>query len=77
MSVRKFAKLERLSAVLREDIIFNVKCVYCKMCNLSCYILLALRLSARKSEIKKKNSGDVNWSIWRNIKTLYNAVCPK
>ena len=79
----KFIKSESFLAVLRVDIIFNVKWVevrktseilwvklYCKMCDLFCQFLLALRLSARKSEIKK-NSDDVHWNVWTNIKTLY------
>ena len=62
MSAGKFLKSERFSAVLREYIIFNVKWVevrkingvfraklYCKMSDLFCWFLLALRLSARKS----------------------------
>ena len=42
---------------------------YCKMSNLFRYFLLALRLSARKSDIKKNS--DVHQSIWTNIKKLY------
>ena len=62
----KIFKSERLLAVLRDRIIFSVKWVevrktskvfwaklYCKMSDIFCYFLLALRLSARKSDIKK------------------------
>ena len=64
---RKYPKWERLLAVLREHIIFNVKwvevgkmsevfCVklYCKMSDLFSLFLLVLRLAVRKSEINKK-----------------------
>ena len=40
------------------------------MCDLFCQFLLPLRLSARKSE-NKKNSDDIHWNVWTNIKTLY------
>ena len=63
---RKIFKSERLLAVLRDRIIFSVKWVevrktskvfwaklYCKMSDIFCYFLLALRISARKSDIKK------------------------
>ena len=36
--------------------------------------LFALKLSATKSEIKKKkkkNSADVHWNVWKSIKILY------
>ena len=41
------------------------------MCDLFRQFLLALRLSAGKSEIKKTNSNDVHWNFWANIKTFY------
>ena len=79
----KFVKSERFLVAFLEHIVFNVKWVnfrkiseifwaklYCKMCDLFCQFLLPLRLSARKSE-NKKNSDDIHWNVWTNIKTLY------
>ena len=48
--------------------VFERNCIV--KCDLFCYFLLALRLSARKSEIKK-NSDDVHWNVCAKIKTLY------
>ena len=63
--------------MLRERIILNVKWaevgktsevfwakLYCKMCDLFCYFLLALKLSARNSEIKEKLTG-TSGQIWK------------
>ena len=49
--------------------VFRAK-LYCKMNNLFCQFLLALVVSAKKSEIKK-NSDNVHWIVWKNIKQLY------
>ena len=84
MSAEKFLKTERFLAVLQQHTIFNIKWVevrkmndfyraklYCKMNDLFPWSLLALRLSARKPETKKKL-----WKcpyIWANIK-LCKAV---
>ena len=67
MFAGKCVKWEKLLIVFREHIIFNIKWAevhkksevfwvkpFWKMSDLFCYFLLALRLSARKSEIKKK-----------------------
>ena len=79
----KICKSVSFLAVLQEHIIFNVKWVevhkmrevfraklYCKMNNPFRWFLLALTVSAKKSEIKK-NSDDVHWIVWKNIKQLY------
>ena len=78
-----FVKSERFLVAFLEHIVFNIKWVnvrkiseiiwaklYCKMCDLFCQFLLPLTLSARKSEIKK-NSDDIHWNVWTNIKTSY------
>ena len=82
-SGKVLVNLERLLPVLQGHIIFNVKWdevhkmsevfwakLYCKMSNLFWQSLLALRLSAKKSEIKK-NSDDVHSKMWTNITKLY------
>ena len=81
MSAGKFAKSERLLAVLREDIIFNVKWVEARKivernCIVKCVIFFAnfcwlWDFLLENLKLRKKNSGDVNWNVWRNIKTLY------
>ena len=83
MLAGKFVKSERVLAVLRVQFVVNVKLVeirkmgevfwaklYCKMSDFFRYFLLALRLSARKSDIKN-NSDNVHWNVWANIKNLY------
>ena len=40
---------------------------YCKISDLFCWFLLVLRLSARRSAIKK--NFDAHWNIWIKIKT--------
>ena len=78
MFAGKFIKWEQFSVVLRGHISFNVKWVvvcrmkdvfwvklYCKMSDLYVSFFLALRLFARKPEIKRK-SGDVHWNVWTN-----------
>ena len=42
----------------------------CKMDYLFGQLLLAQRLSSRKSDIEK-NSDDIYWNVWTNIKKLY------
>ena len=82
----KFIKSESFLAVLREHNILNIKWVevgkmsedfwaklYCKMCDLSWYFLLALKLSARKSEIKKK----LWWYPLERLDKYKNFVCPE
>ena len=67
MFAGKCVKWEKILIVFREHTIFNIKWAevhkkseafwvkpFWKMSDLFCYFLLALRLSARKSEIKKK-----------------------
>ena len=76
----KFVKSERFLVVLREHIIFNVKWVdvrklseifwgklYFKTCDLFCKFLLALKLSARKYQIKKTLmiSTGTSGQIWK------------
>ena len=70
--------------MLREHIVFNVKlvdvrkmselfeqnCIVKRVIFFASFFLLALRLSAKKSEIKK-NSDDIHWNVWTNIKALY------
>ena len=63
-----------------ERIILNVKWaevswakLHCKMCDLFCYFLLALKLSARKSEIKKK----LRWYSLEHLEKYNNFVCPQ
>ena len=85
MSAGKSLKLERFLAALREHIICNVKRVevrkmsvfwvklYCKIRDLYRYFLLALRLPARKSEIKKKLWG----CPWECLDEYKKVVLPK
>ena len=76
----KFVKWERYLVVLClfGYIFFNVKRVefleigeifwakrYCKIRYLFCQLFLALRISVKKSEIKK-HSDDAHWNIWKN-----------
>ena len=75
MSAGKSLKSERFLAVLREHIIFNVKWVeirkmsnvfrakLCCFCWLWDFLLENLKL--------KRNSDDVRWNVWANIKKLY------
>ena len=71
------------AGTLWENIIFNIKSVeihklsevfsaklYCKMNDPSWWFLLAFRLFARKFGVKK-NSDDVHWNVWTNVKKLY------
>ena len=57
--------------------VFSAK-LYCKMCDLFCYFLLASKRSAGKSEILK-NSDDVHWNVSTYIKTLHvrNSILEK
>ena len=76
----KFVKWKRYLVVLClfGYIFFNVKRVefleigeifwakrYCKIRYLFCQLFLALRISVKKSEIKK-HSDDAHWNIWKN-----------
>ena len=76
----KFVKWKRYLVVLWlfGYIFFNVKRVefleigeifwakrYCKIRYLFCQLFLALRISVKKSEIKK-HSDDAHWNIWKN-----------
>ena len=45
--------------------------LYCKMGDFFRSFFIALKLSDRKSVIKKKNFDDVHWKEWANIKMLY------
>ena len=86
MFAGNFVKSERFLFALRDHIIFNVKWVdvrkmsevfwaklYYKMCDLFCWFLLVLRLSARKSEIKK----NLWWCPLERLDKYKNLVCPK
>ena len=80
---RKSVKPERFLAVLREHIIFSVKWAevskmsddFERNCVVKCVIFFAtfywLWDFLLESLRLKKNSDDVRWNEWTNIKTLY------
>ena len=69
----KFVKSERFLAVLREHIIFNVTWVdFRKMSGVfeqDCIVKSVIFFASFCWNFQKKNSDDVLWNIWTNIKT--------